>query len=176
MTLIADAGTSGATDGVAEVVRAAQAGDTMALAELVNLLAPYVGRICGPIALADGADAAQEALIAVLGGIGQLREPAALFAWARAIAAREAVRVARKARRCEVAYLDELPERGDPELAVDVADVLGRLSPEHRAVLVLRDLEGLDEQAASELLGVPVGTTKSRLHRARGRFKEEWQR
>lgn len=136
----------------------------------------HVGEAAACKAFADGADAAQEALIAVLRGIGQLKEPAALFAWARAIAVREAVRVARKARRFEVAYLDELPERGDPQLAVDVADVLGRLSPEHRAMLVLRDLEGLDEQAASELLDVPVGTTKSRLHRARGRFKEQWQR
>ena len=84
---------------LADLVRAAQAGDTMAMAGLLDVLTPYVSRLCGPIALDDGADAAQEALIKILTGIGQLREPAALFGWARAITIREAVRTARKARR-----------------------------------------------------------------------------
>src|ERR1700724_3429762 len=52
------------------LVRAAQRGDPMALGELMEVLAPYVGRICGPIALQDGPDAAQEALITILRGIG----------------------------------------------------------------------------------------------------------
>ena len=47
--------------------------------ELLGLLAPYVGRLCAPIALQDGADATQEALVAVFRGIRRLREPAALF-------------------------------------------------------------------------------------------------
>ena len=41
------------------LVRAAQRGDPMALGELMEILAPYVGRICGPIALQDGPDATQ---------------------------------------------------------------------------------------------------------------------
>ena len=61
------------------LVRAAQRGDPMALGELMEILAPYVGRICGPIALQDGPDAAQEALIIILRGLPDLREPAALF-------------------------------------------------------------------------------------------------
>src|ERR1700730_15010116 len=78
------------------LVRAAQRGDPMALGELMEVLSPYVGRICGPIALQDGPDAAQEALITILRGIGGLREPAALFGWARVIAVRVAVRVGRR--------------------------------------------------------------------------------
>jgi RNA polymerase sigma factor (sigma-70 family) len=74
-----------------------------------------------------------------------------------------------------VAYdLSELPAPDDPQLKVHVQDVLARLSPEHRAVLVLRDLEGLDERAAAELLDVPAGTAKSRLHRARASFRKAW--
>ncbi len=52
--------------------------------------------------------------------------------------------------------------------------MLARLTPEHRAVLVLRDLEGLDEQAAGALLDVPAGTVRSRLFRARRSFRKAW--
>ncbi len=159
------------------LVRAAQRGDALAMNDLLDLLAPYVGRLCGPIALQEGPDAAQEALIAVFRGLGQLREPAALFGWVRAIAVREAVRVARRgqAGRTVAGALAAVPAPGDPQLAVDVRSVLARLAPEHRAVLVLRDLERLDEQAAAALLEVPRGTVKSRLSRARRSFRKEWQ-
>jgi RNA polymerase sigma-70 factor (ECF subfamily) len=156
------------------LVRAAQGGDTLAMNELLDGLAPYVGRICGPIALADGPDATQEALIAVFRGLRRLENPAALFGWVRAIAVREAVRVARRRQRQVPADLSELPAPDDPQLAVQVQDVLARLSPEHRAVLVLRDLEGMDEQAAAAVLEVPTGTAKSRLHRARASFRKAW--
>lgn len=159
---------------LAELVRAAQRGDTLALNDLLDQLAPYVGRICGPIALGNGADATQEALVAIVRSLRTLREPTAVFGWARTIAAREAVRVARRNERLVPGDMAELPDRGDPQLSVDVRDVLARLSPEHRAVLVLRDLEGLDEQTAAALLDVPAGTVKSRLHRARASFRKAW--
>jgi RNA polymerase sigma factor (sigma-70 family) len=144
----------------------------MALAELMELLLPYVGRICGPIALQDGPDATQEAMIKILRGIRALDQPAALFGWVRVIAVREAVRLA--ARRPVTAPLAELPARGDPQLAVDIADTLARLTPQHRAVLVLRDIEGLDEQQAGEILSVQPGTVRSRLFRARTSFRKAW--
>jgi DNA-directed RNA polymerase specialized sigma24 family protein len=62
-----------------------------------------------------------------------------------------------------------------PGAAVDIRDLLDRLSPEHRAVLVLRDLEGLDEQTAGEQLGVPTGTVRSRLFWARRSFRKACQ-
>jgi RNA polymerase sigma factor (sigma-70 family) len=164
-------------DQLGGLVRAAQRGNALAMNELLDLLAPYVGRLCGPIALQDGADAAQEAMIAIFRRLGQLREPAALFGWVRAITVREAVRVARRgqAGRTVTEATADLPAPGDPQLAADVRIVLARLAPEHRAVLVLRDLEGLDEQAAAALLRVPRGTVKSRLSRARRSFRKEWQ-
>jgi RNA polymerase sigma-70 factor (ECF subfamily) len=171
-----DAAEHAATAGLPDLVRAAQGGDSMAMAGLLEVLAPYVARLCGPIALDDGADAAQEALITIFTQLGQLREPAALFGWARVIAVREAVRVARKAHRATPTELPDVPGRGDPQLAADVRDVLRRLAPHHRAILVLRDLEGLDEQTVSEMLAVSTGTAKSRLHRARRRFRQEWDR
>jgi len=166
------AGSEGAD---AAVVRAAQRGDPAALAELMEILAPYVGRICGPIALQDGPDAAQEAMITILRGIRGLREPAALFGWARVIAVREAVRMARRAAPSSAVPVEEIGTRGDSQLEVDIADTLTRLTPEHRAVLVLRDIEGLDEAQAGRILAVPPGTVRSRLFRARRGFRKAWE-
>lgn len=158
------------------LVRAAQRGDVISMQELLAILAPFVGRLAGPIALDDGPDAAQEALTVIFKNIGHLNEPAALFGWVRAITVREAVRMARRTSRAGVVELSDVPEHGDPQLAFDVRDVLDRLTPEHRAVLMLRDLEGLDEQAVGALLALPVGTVKSRLSRARQSFRKGWGR
>lgn len=155
-------------------MRAAQGGDTLAMNDLLDQLTPYVGRICGPIALSNGPDATQEALVAVFRSLRTLKDPAALFGWVRAIAVREAVRVARQDQRQVPVDLAELPAANDQQVVVDVRDTLARLTPEHRAMLVLRDLEGLDEQAAAALLEVPAGTAKSRLHRARASFRKAW--
>lgn len=127
-----------ATERIIGLVQGAQRGDGLAMAELLDELAPAVGRWCGPIALQDSQDAAQEALIVIFRRLGSLRQPAALFGWARAIAVREAVRVARRSGRERPAELADLPARGDPLLASDVRQVLDRLPPEQRAVLMLR--------------------------------------
>jgi RNA polymerase sigma factor (sigma-70 family) len=156
------------------LVRAAQRGDPMALGELMEILAPYVGRICGPIALQDGPDATQEALIIILRSIRGLKEPGALFGWVRVIAVREAVRVARRTAQPSAMPVKEVSAAGDPELAVDVADTLARLTPEHRAVLMLRYVEGLDEVQVGQILSVPPGTVRSRLFRARRGFRKAW--
>jgi RNA polymerase sigma factor (sigma-70 family) len=161
-------------EGAIQWVRAAQRGDALAMSRLLDELTPYVGRLCAPIALADGPDAAQEALIAVFQNLGGLREPAALYGWVRRIAVREAVRVAQRAARQQPAELAELPAPGSAELAVDVQDVLNRLSPEHRAILMLREVEGLDERSAAEVLAVSAGTAKSRLSRAKSAFRKAW--
>jgi len=160
---------------VALLVHRAQAGDVLACGELLELLTPQVRRWCGPIALDEGADATQETLIAVLRRLHQLRDPQALFGWVRTIAVREAVRIAEHRARSGPAELSDLPDPGDPQLLVDIREVLNRLSPQHRAILMLRDMDGLDEQHAAELLAVPVGTVKSRLARARRSFRKEWQ-
>lgn len=159
---------------VVALVRAARRGDTLALHDLLEHLTPYIARICRPIALDDGPDATQEALLVVFRSLRSLREPEALYGWVRTIAVREAVRVAGRAARDRPAELADVPERGDPQLAAEVGDVLSRLSPRHRAVLVLRDVEGLDEESAAAVLGVPAGTAKSRLHRARQSFRRAW--
>jgi RNA polymerase sigma-70 factor (ECF subfamily) len=44
---------------------------------------------------------------------------------------------------------------------------MNRLSHEHREVIVLKEIEGLKYEDIAEILGVPIGTIRSRLHRAR---------
>lgn len=159
-----------------DTIRSAQRGDAIAMNALLDHLTPVVTRICGPIALDSGADATQETLIVVFRNLQSIREPAALYGWVARIATREAIRVARKASRTTTwAVFPELPARGSEALGVDITDTLGRLSPEHRAILVLRDLEGFSEEEAARMLTIPGGTAKSRLHRARSLFRKAWQ-
>ena len=150
------------------------------MSALVRELSPYVGRICGAIALDDGDDAMQETMISVLRNVRDLREPGAIRGWTRRIAVREAVRVAR--RREELHPFDagdpDEPVSSLPDLdeAADVAAVLASLPPEQRAVLVLKHVDGLPEADIAALLDVPQGTVKSRLHRARSAFAARWVR
>ncbi|MFE2095633.1 MULTISPECIES: RNA polymerase sigma factor [unclassified Streptomyces] len=166
----------------APLVRAAQGGDALAMDELLTLVTPYVTRLCRPIAPDDVSDAVQESLVAVFKGLRGLRDPLAFYGWVRTVAVREAVRIARRTAVEEPADPADLSRLGglrtgtDGELPADVRDVLARLPVRHRAVLVLRELEGLDEAAVAELLGVPTGTVKSRLHRARSAFRKAWSR
>ena len=61
-------------------------------------------------------------------------------------------------------------ERLDRLRQLDVA--LAQLSEEHRVIVILHDTEGYKLEEIHELIGVPVGTVKSRLHRARARLRE----
>jgi RNA polymerase sigma-70 factor (ECF subfamily) len=54
-----------------------------------------------------------------------------------------------------------------------VLAALGRLDPEYRAVLVMRDVEGFDYQQMADVLALPLGTLKSRLFRARLALRDE---
>lgn len=61
-------------------------------------------------------------------------------------------------------------ERAEQERRIQ--ESLNRLSAEHRAVLVLKDMEGQKYEAMAEILQVPIGTIRSRLHRARIELRE----
>jgi RNA polymerase sigma factor (sigma-70 family) len=162
-------------DGAARLVVAAQQGDAFAMDELITLLTPYVGRICASVAPDDAADAMQEVFIAVFRSIGGLKSPESLIGWVRVIAVRESVRIAKERKR-EVALpdLNDIPSAEDPALTGDVQDVLRRLSPQQRAVLLLRHVDGLDEREVARMLQLPVGTVRSRLFRARESFRLYW--
>jgi RNA polymerase sigma-70 factor (ECF subfamily) len=65
-------------------------------------------------------------------------------------------------------------ERADEERRIQAA--LNKLSPEHRAVLVLKDMEDQKYEAMAKILQVPIGTVRSRLHRARMELRSLLQR
>jgi RNA polymerase sigma factor (sigma-70 family) len=162
---------------LAELTRRAQASDPIAMTELIDHLSPWVGRICGSIALSRGEDAMQETFIIILRSLHTLREPDALYGWVRRIAVHEALRQVRSGHEVTVAIVPDL-YACDPfhatDTALDVHERLTDLAPIHRAVLVLRDLEGLTERQTAEILHIDIGTTKSRLHRARTAFARKW--
>ena len=63
---------------------------------------------------------------------------------------------------------EELPDHPSPaDTSNDVYDLVERLPVEHREVVALCGLLGFDYASTAEILGVPVGTVRSRLHRAR---------
>lgn len=77
------------------------------------------------------------------------------------------------------AGIAELPGGEDPvqsserdEVCSRLAAALAELSEEHRIVVLLHDTEGYKLREIQDLTGVPVGTVKSRLHRARARLRE----
>ncbi|MGW0876366.1 RNA polymerase sigma factor [Streptomyces sp. NPDC002740] len=152
----------------------AQAGDEQAMNQLLTGIVPYVARLCRSITHDDGADATQEALLAVYRGLRTLREPTAFYGWVRSVTVREAVRTVRRAGE-EAPYQRVEPgQEANPLDAVHISDVLDRLSMSHRQVLTLRAY-GLNEEEMARVLSLPVGTVRSRLHRARLRFREAWQ-
>lgn len=125
-------------------------------------------------------DLAQQAAVAALSASARLRSDEAFVAWCRTAMAHALVDKRRALQREVLGFQDVRealsagggPAAMDPlEQAVTKADVLRALAtlPEPaRRVVVLVDLMGMDYHAAARVLGVPVGTVRSRLHRARG--------
>ena len=65
-------------------------------------------------------------------------------------------------------------ERAEEEKRIQKA--LSQLSPEHRVVLVLKDMDEMKYEQIAETLGVPIGTVRSRLHRARQELRDILQK
>ncbi|MEU3992982.1 RNA polymerase sigma factor [Streptomyces platensis] len=152
----------------------AQAGDRAAMNDLLRHIAPFVGRLCRAVARRHSSDAAQEAMLAIYRGMGGLREPSAFYSWVRAVTVREAVRTSKRLCKGTGDELPEIAQDSNPLTFVHISDVMDRLSHQHRQILTLRAVYGLNEQEMAIALSVPVGTVRSRLHRARGTFSAAW--
>jgi RNA polymerase sigma factor (sigma-70 family) len=157
----------------AQVVSAAQQGDPGAIATLVCGSHTHVRRFARTLCSTpeDAEDATQEALIVLYRKIGTLRATAALASWMFQIVRNECIRRSRIALRRPLASVAVEPSAEDAVLArmeiERIVTAIARLPADQRAVLVLRDIQGLSGAAAADALGLSRAAMKSRLHRGR---------
>jgi len=166
------------------LVERASRGDHDAFAVLVRAA---IGRLdtAARLILRDpelARDAVQDGLTKAWRDLRQLRDPDHFDAWLYRLTVNcclEAVR-RRKRRPIEV-EITELETPSVPDLANTVADrelidgVLRRLDPHERAIVVMHYYLGLPLTEVAGSLGIPVGTVKSRLHRALGDMRSGLQ-
>jgi RNA polymerase sigma-70 factor (ECF subfamily) len=136
----------------------------------------------------DAADVVQDAFLNAYQSLHTFKGESEFFTWLYRIAFNTAISFKRRKRATvslDVAGADAAREPDDPSEYVrpgatlergeeekQLHDALGRLSHEHRDVLVLKDIEGMKYEEIADILGVPVGTIRSRLHRARLELRE----
>ena len=120
-------------------------------------------------------DAVQDAMVRAWRDLPGLRDPERFDAWLRRLTVNACIDAARRRRRrpieVELTVLDA-PAVVDPTNAVVDRDLLDRalraLEPEWRAVVVLHYYLGMPLPEVADVLGIPLGTAKSRLHRSIG--------
>ena len=118
-------------------------------------------------------DAVQDALIRAWRDLPGLRDPDRFDAWLHRLTVHACLDLVRKRRRrpveIELGPLDlagHVDQLSDLALRDELDRAMAQLEPEHRAVIVLRYYVGLPLPEAARSLGIPLGTAKSRLHRA----------
>jgi RNA polymerase sigma-70 factor, ECF subfamily len=173
-----------------ELVERARAGDMRSFETLVTRHHDVVLRVATRIVGEnDAADVAQDAFLRAFHRLSAFRGDAPFRTWLLRIAHNSALDAVARRRRVEP--LDDLEARtetggvtggeliGVPVHRLEVkerrerlATKLRLLTPPHRAVLVLRDLEGLSYEEIAEVTDAPLGSVKGRLHRARREFIE----
>ena len=135
----------------------------------------------------EAEDVVQESFVLAYTRLSKFRGQSSFYTWLYRIAINAAISRGRK-KRPRVSLERDLGDAGvgmpghDPqpgarideqERADQLQAALGRLSEEHRLVLVLRELDGMGYEDIAQILDTPVGTVRSRLHRARHQLKEE---
>lgn len=167
------------TDDEGDVVAAAQAGDRAATEELLRRHLPSVASLCRRLAgnASDADDATQEALIAIVRGLPKFDGRSRFSTWAYRVATNACLDELRRRRRrpepVDAAAHDATGRSSAPDPAgatadrIDIDHALARLPEEFRAAVVLRDLCALDYAEIAEVLGIPIGTVRSRIARGR---------
>ncbi len=173
-----------------DLVRAAQSGDAAALQALLERYEPQIYRfgmkMCGDPE--DARDVLQETLFAAARALPAFRGASSVSTWLYAIARSFCIKKKRRgAFTPDVVSLDADGAAGrtvadtaaDPEQSLarrEIADALAAaiaaLEPDHREILLLRDVEGLRAAEVAEVTGLSVAAVKSRLHRARLAVRE----
>jgi len=163
-----------------DLVRRYLSGDRAAFAALVerherrvyNLALRMTGRE------EDARDAAQDAFLTVLRKLSSFRGEAAFTTWLHRVTVNACYDLLRKRQRAPLLERgdDDLPAREPPpapdhadasSLSMDVQQALLQVPEDFRAVMILHDVHDLRQEEVAAIVGVPIGTVKSRLHRGR---------
>jgi RNA polymerase sigma-70 factor (ECF subfamily) len=192
------------TEAEATLIERLRGGDTAALERVMEQFAPRVYRLAHGITRneADSEEIVQDVFLSLFRKIGAFEGRAALGTWIYRITVNAAL-IKRRGKRAELEVLleDHLPtfredghREGDRawlladwsdtpeeellarESRVTVRRLIASLPDRYRVVLLLRDLEGLSNEEAAEVLGETVASVKSRLHRARMALREQLTR
>jgi RNA polymerase sigma-70 factor, ECF subfamily len=161
-------------------------GDLSAFEGLVERHRGVVVRVAARIVGADAAeDVAQDAFLRAFHRLAQYRGSASFRTWLLQITQNAALNTLAWSRRRPADPVDEAPEARDTDPARQPVTELERrerqqrlelklaaLRPEYRSLVVLRDLEGLSYGEIAEVLEMPIGSVKGRLHRARAELIE----
>jgi RNA polymerase sigma-70 factor, ECF subfamily len=170
------------------LVEACRGGQTEAFGALVrryqDRLYSTVLRLVG--SSEDAEDVLQDAFVRAFERLDQFHGDSSFYTWIYRIAVnlalsgyrRRRVRSSLKRSRMWSAPVSsepaDLSPEADPTISLEraereriVEDALDRLGPEHRAVVILKDFDGRRYEEISAILDIPVGTVRSRLHRAR---------
>jgi RNA polymerase sigma-70 factor (ECF subfamily) len=185
---------------VARLVKEARSGSMEAFDELIRLFQDRIYNLAYRMVNnhADASDLTQEIFVKLHRSLGKFRGQSRFSTWLHAVAANHCRTGLRKSRRIgfhESRSLDEPldPGEGDARRAIEPQDpgatpatalehrelgerigaVVAALPEDLRAVLVLRDVQGLEYEEIARALGCELGTVKSRLWRARFRVKDE---
>ena len=171
------------------LARKAQGGDRLAFTELArrhqNRVFRFLLRLTG--SRDDALDLAQEAFLRAWQALPGWRPEAKFATWLFGIARNAAVDLLRRRGVVEAAAPEALPERPDtaatPFARAEAAErlrllerALAALSPEHREILLLREIEEMAYEDIAATLSVSEGTVKSRLSRARAAVLTEFRR
>ncbi len=177
----------------APLVARAQSGDQGAFRQLFEAYLPLVHRIASRLADTpeEAADLTQDIFVRAWERLDSVRDGQAFQAWLTRLAVNLTCDAARR-RRPRPLSLEALaddegkagweacdPSQGceqrllEEELTARLQRALRALSPEHRAVILLHHLEGQPVEALAHHLGLPIGTIKSRLARARAELREQ---
>jgi RNA polymerase sigma-70 factor (ECF subfamily) len=171
-------------------VAAAQAGDRHALETLLRRNHDRLWALCRRMTgnHADAEDALQDALIAIARGIDRYDGRAAFTTWSYRVATNACLDELRRRRRRPIPDAPETPGAAPPdgpggsvsspaavEAVADRLDIdaaLALLPQDFRAAVVLRDLCDLDYAEIARVLGIPLGTVRSRIARGRSQLAD----
>ena len=171
-----------------ELIRQTLNGQTEAFG---NLICKYQDRLFnGMVQIMrnepEAEDVVQDAFVLAFTKLESFKGNSAFFTWLYRIAYNVAVTRLRRRKptlplegKGESGRLDfpgsgPAPDEGiqKREQVNQLNQALDRLSHEHRAILILREMDELDYDAISEILDLPIGTVRSRLHRARSQLRD----